>query len=163
MADYRITWAINEEADSPQEAIRMALADLPTHPGSIATIFNVETPEGKIHIIDSEGMVLIDGDPLPPETTQAPQHKFAPMPKPSPKSTLPPIDSVIQRPNIDILNVRPADEHEPQWQDDFLILPKRISGKWVWGRIQHRIIRSPHAKHPIRQYRRPSQYTPKEA
>lgn len=52
MTEYLVTWEINEEADSPEEAARQALRTQ-RNPESLAVVFSVqEWPNGKPVTID---------------------------------------------------------------------------------------------------------------
>lgn len=51
--EYRVTWIIDLDADSPQEAARQALA-IHRDPHSLATIFDVTNPQGDSVLVDAE-------------------------------------------------------------------------------------------------------------
>lgn len=59
MPEYRVTWDIDIEADSPEEAAKKAL-EIQRRPDSIATVFDVQRklpdgrPDGYSHTIDLE-------------------------------------------------------------------------------------------------------------
>ena len=49
MSNYRVTWCIDIEAATPEDAAREALA-IQRDPESIATVFEVRDPSGAYHI-----------------------------------------------------------------------------------------------------------------
>lgn len=51
MPIYRVEWAIDIGADTPEEAARLALA-IQRNPGSTATVFTVTDEEGEMEDID---------------------------------------------------------------------------------------------------------------
>lgn len=77
MPHFLISWQIDEEADSPQEAIRQAITRMP-HPGSssCATIFEVVQDGTQKFVIDADpnqrgnydNMASMNGTPLPADT-----------------------------------------------------------------------------------------------
>jgi hypothetical protein len=48
---YRVTWEIDIEADSARDAAQRA-QDIQRRPGSTATVFEVERPDGSVVMID---------------------------------------------------------------------------------------------------------------
>lgn len=60
MPEYRITWTIDEWADTPEEAARQARARL-LDPDSIADVFEVTVPMGGTEKID---LSELDGRPI---------------------------------------------------------------------------------------------------
>lgn len=60
MAEFKVTWEIELEAETALEAARQALA-IQRDPASTATVFTVVDPEGRVEQIDLEDL---DGEPL---------------------------------------------------------------------------------------------------
>lgn len=60
MAEFKVTWEIELEAETALEAARAALA-IQRDPASTATVFTVVDPEGRVEQIDLEEL---DGAPL---------------------------------------------------------------------------------------------------
>lgn len=53
MPDYRVTWSIDVEADSPEEAATQALIiQRDNHPDNAATVFDVLSPDGHEETVD---------------------------------------------------------------------------------------------------------------
>ena len=55
--EYRVTWTIDLDADSPEDAARLALA-IHRNPQSLATVFDVVDPQDR--------SVMVDVGQLPP-------------------------------------------------------------------------------------------------
>lgn len=53
MSMYRVLWTIDIEADTAEEAAQRAL-DIQRNPESIATVFEVTSPDGSVEQIDLE-------------------------------------------------------------------------------------------------------------
>lgn len=51
MAEYRVEWAIDIEADTPEEAARLALK-IQRDPASTATVFTVTDEDGEMEDFD---------------------------------------------------------------------------------------------------------------
>lgn len=51
MPQYRVTWEIDIEAETPEEAARKALA-IQRNPASTATVFNVTAEDGEMEDVD---------------------------------------------------------------------------------------------------------------
>lgn len=51
MAEYRVEWAIDIEADTPEEAARLAL-EIQRDPASTAMVFTVTDEAGEVATID---------------------------------------------------------------------------------------------------------------
>jgi hypothetical protein len=61
--EYRVTWTIDLDADSPEEVARKAI-EIHQDPDSGATHFEVRDPQGRIHEVD-----LVSPDEPSPDKT----------------------------------------------------------------------------------------------
>jgi len=56
---YRVSWEIDIDADSPQQAVERAL-EIQRRPDSIATVFTVQDETGKSIQVDLDGSTLAE-------------------------------------------------------------------------------------------------------
>jgi hypothetical protein len=59
MMSYRVSWEIDIDADSPQQAVERAL-EIQRRPDSIATVFTVQDETGKSIQVDLDGSTLAE-------------------------------------------------------------------------------------------------------